>query len=416
MTIFSFPGRYIAKLTDPSFWTGFFDRSTYAGKSVTEQSALTLDAVWACVKLSSETLGSLPLVLIDKKTNEPAYDHPLYEILHDMPNSEVTAVEYWEAVGMALSLYGNAYSEKLYANDDPTAELIGLNFLQPPLVSVERDDRGNRRYYVTEPGRPKRLIPENRMFHVRSMSLCDDLGLSPVEFGRQVIGNALASEETSGRIFANGLQSAGALSTPNLLNDRQRALIEANMQKYVGSKNAGKLMVLEAGFQYHDLQMNPQTAQMLEVRSYSVEQICRLFGIPPIMIGHASAGQTMWGSGVEQIFLSYSKLGLRSMCKRVEAAIRRDLLTPAQRRRYKVEFSLEGLLRGDSASRSEFYSKLSQNGIMTRNEIRRLENRPTVGEEGDKLTVQSNLIFLDQLHELPAGRAPASPAPEDPEQ
>lgn len=416
MSIFRFPGRYVAKLTDPTFWTGFFDRSTYSGKSVTEQSAMQLDAVWACIKLNAETLGSLPLHLIDKKTNEPASDHHLYEILHDAPNPETTSVEYWEAVGMALNLYGNSYSEILRAGDADDGEIIGLNFLSPSYTSVERDGVGNRHYWYEDPGRTRRRISENRMFHIRAMSLCDDLGMSPIEFGRNVIGNALATEETSGRLFANGLQSAGALSTPNLLNDKQRAQVEQNMQKYVGSKNAGKLMVLEAGFAYHNLQMNPQTAQMLEVRSYSIEQICRLFGVPPIMIGHASQGQTMWGSGVEQIVLSYSKLGLRSMCKRVEAAIRRDLMTPAQRRRYKAEFSLEGLLRGDSASRAEFYSKLSQNGVLTRNEIRALENRPLAGEEGDKLTVQSNLCFLDQLHEIPAGRAPASsPDPENEE-
>lgn len=412
MAIFRWPKGYIAKLTEPGFWQGFFDRSTYSGKSVSEQSALTLDAVWACCKLNAETLGSLPLVLIDRKTNEPAVDHPLYEILHDMPNPECTSVEFWEGIGLALNLYGNAYAEKILAGDSDEGELIGLNYLQPPSVTVERDDRGNRHYwYVDASGRNRRRIPESRMFHVRALSLCDDVGMSPIDYGRNTIGNALSQEETSGRIFANGLQSAGALSTPNLLNDKQRALVESNMQKYVGSRNAGKLMVLEAGFQYHNLQMDPQTAQMLQVRGYSIEQICRLFGVPPIMIGHASEGQTMWGSGVEQIVLSYSKLGLRSMCKRVEAAIRRDLLTKAQRKRYKAEFVLEGLLRGDSASRAEFYSKMVQNGIYTRSEVRALENRPGAGVEGDKLTVQSNLVFLDQLHEIPAGRAPATPAP-----
>lgn len=414
MAIFRWPRGYIAKLTEPGFWSGFFDRATHSGQSVTEHNALQLDAVWACVKINAETLGTLPLMVLDAATNAPAVDHPLYELLRFRPNDENTAVELWEAVGMALSLYGNSYCEKIMTPDRDDGQLRALIFLTPAQMSVERDKNGARTYVHTTPDGKRREIREARMFHVRAMSLCDDLGMSPIEFGRNTIGNALAVEETSGKLFANGLQSAGALSTPNLLSDRQRTKVEANMQKYVGSKNAGKLMVLEAGFTYHNLTLNPETAQMLQTRRYSIEQICRLFGVPAIMIGHASEGQTMWGSGVEQIMLSYSKLGLRSMCKRIEAAIWRDLLTKEQRKKIKVEFNLEGLLRGDTQSRAAFYSTMTQNGAMTRNEVRALENRPGMGPKGDKLTVQSNLAFLDELDKVGAARLPAQAAPETP--
>lgn len=393
----------VAKLTQPEYWNAFFAGGTYANKRVMPDDALTLDAVWACSKLISETLGTLPCMVMNVRDNSVARDHYLYELFHDKPNGDQTSVEYWETVGLALCLYGNFYAEKF---TNGAGRLVAMVPMRPNQVAVERESNGRRRYlHYEDSGKPPRVLPENRVFHVRGMSLGDDCGMSPIEWGKQTFASAMAAEEAAGKLFANGMQASGVLSSDQVLTNNQREQLRQIMERYAGSTNAGKLMILEAGLKYQALVLDPEKAQMLETRKYSVEQICRWFGVPSIMVGHASQGQTMWGSGVEQIMLAFSKGAMRSTCKRVEAAIWRDLLTPEERRQIKVEFNMEGLLRGDSAARAAFLSSMTQNGLMTRNEGRAYENRPPL-PGGDVLTVQSNLLPIDQL-----GKAPAAPAP-----
>jgi HK97 family phage portal protein len=397
----------VAKLTQPEYWNAFFAGQTYAGKRVTPEDALTLDAVWACTKLISETLGTLPCMVMNVADNSVARGHYLYEFFHDAPNADQTAVEYWENVGLALCLYGNFYAEKFV---NPAGRLVAMVPMRPNEVRVQRDGNGRRQYlHYRDANKPPRILPESRVFHVRGMSLGDDTGMSPIEWGKQTFASGMAAEEAAGKLFANGMQASGVLSSDQILSANQREQLRLIMERYAGSTNAGKLMILEAGLKYQALVLDPEKAQMLQTRQFSVEQICRWFGVPAIMIGHASAGQTMWGSGVEQIMLAFSKQAMRSTCKRVEAAIWRDLLTPDERRAIKVEFNMEGLLRGDSAARAEFLAKMTFNGLMTRNEGRAYENRPAMAG-GDTLTVPSNLFPIDQLGKAPA--APAAPAQE----
>ena len=384
------------RLTDGSFWKGFFGLGNAAGKTVTVDTAMQLDAVWACVKLISETVGTLPCIVYNASSTTIRKDHPLYELVHDAPSLDNTAVEFWEAIALSLMLYGNAFAEKKMSGDRLTA----LNILHPACINVSRNSRNERVYTVTEEGK-QRKIGEDRMFHVRGMSFGGDVGFSPVSFGRQTLGSAIAAEEMAGKMFANGMQVSGVLTSDQILKPDQRKQLGETLNQFAGSDRAGKVAVLESGLKYQQLSINPQDAQMLETRRFSVEQICRWFGVPPVMIGHAAAGVTTWGSGVEQIILQFTKTGLRPILRRIEAAIRRDLMSAEDRKNIKVEFSMEGLLRGDSATRMAFITGMVDHGIYTPNEGRAYENKePRAG--GDDLIVNQAMLPLRLLGKAPA--------------
>lgn len=400
-------GRRI-RLTDGSFWGGFFGMESHSGEDVNLNTALSLDAAWACVKLMSGTVKTLPCVVYDNDTMEPARKAKLYDLLHDVPNADDTAVEFWEAVVFSLMIYGNAFGE-LKRNGEGT--IVSIDLHPADKVRVERTPRTNERVYrLTENGKT-RTLSERQVFHVRMNKVpgCD-VGLSPLAYGKQAFGNALAAEKTAGKMFANGMQAAGVLAVDQVLTEPQRAQIGDMVAKYAGSDRAGKLMVLEAGLKYQQLSLTPEDAQMLDTRRFSVEQVCRFFGVPPVMIGHAAAGVTTWGSGVEQIILQFTKTGLLSVLRAIEGAISRDLMTAEERKRYSARFNMEGLLRGDSASRKDFISGMVQNGVYTRNYARRLENLPpSTDANADVLTVQSNLVPLGMLGQTQAKSTTASP-------
>ena len=406
MALFGLWGDKSIKLTDTGFWKSFFGSSNYANQAVTPESVLKLDAVWSCAKLLSETVGTLPCVVYDAKSLEPAKDSPLYEILHDLPNKDTTSVEFWEGIVLALLFYGNAFAEKKFVG----ARLVALNILHPGCVKIKRSGTDNsREYYYTENGK-ERKISEKNIFHVKAFGYGGDWGLSPIEYATNTLGNAMASEEAAGRMFANGLSASGILKSDQILKKEQRDQLAENMKAYASSNNSGKIVVLEAGLEYQQLTIKPNDAQMLETRRFSVEQVCRIFGVPPVMVGHTDK-TTSWGSGVEQIILQFQKTGLKPILRRIEAAIWRDILTPVERKKYKVKFSMDGLLRGDSKTRSEFLSAMVNNGIYTRNEAREYEDMPKmVG--ADELTAQTALAPLNKLGVVATGGASPASAPQ----
>jgi len=396
------------KLTDGTFWRGFFGLGTTSGETVTYDSALALDSVWACVNLISNSVKTLPCIVYDSSGVKPATSEPLYELLHDMPNLDDTAPDFWSMAALCLCLDGNFFAEKKLNGD----KLVALNPLPPLSVDVERNSRNERVYSVTENGK-KRRIGEDRMFHVRGAILpgCDR-GLSPIAWTRNTLGNAMAAEKTAGKMFAGGLQASGFLKSDQILNKDQRIQISDMIRQFSGSDRAGKVMVLEAGLDYQQLSINPEDAQMLETRQFSVEQVCRIFGVPPVMIGHAANGTTTWGSGIEQLILQYTKTCLTPMLRQIEGSIRRDLMDAATRKRLSVKFSLEGLLRGDSQARADFLQKMVNTGVYTPNEARSYENKPPISG-GDRAIVNGTMQPLDRVGEQPANDnrpAPASQA------
>ncbi|WP_404711495.1 phage portal protein [Sphingomonas sp. MMS24-J13] len=378
------------------------DGNTYARKRVTPESALSLSTAWACTRLNSRTVGALPRKLMRRSAGgeqQPAEDHPL-SLLLDNPNPDQTAMEFWEGQAVALNLRGNAYARIGRRGD---GQPVALWPMPPDVTRVYRTDAGERRYMHWNGGSTEDL-PESEVFHLRGFGAGGDMGLSPISFGRQTIATALAMEEVAGGTFGNGLQLSGFVEDqPGARTTQtQREDLVALFQKFAGSGQTGKVMPLPPGMAFKALGLSPEDAQLLESRRFSVEEICRWFGTFPILIGHASQGQTMWGTGIEQIMLAWLTLGLGTELERIEQAFQKQLLLPKDRGLYKVETSVEGLLRADSAGRAALYSALGQNGVMKRNEMRAKENLPRDASPGaDKLTVQSNLISLDQLGAAP---------------
>lgn len=379
--------------------------SSHAGQSVTETTMLSLSTVWACSRLIAETISTLPLSLYEKRPDggrRVAATHPIHTLIHSRPNTETTACVHWESTVAAMLLRGNARAERLEVG----GRLVGLEFLAPSRLTVTSYPDGSARYLYREDNGRQREIPASKIFNIPGFSLDGKQGVSVVTYSANVMGNALAAEEASGKMFQNGLMPTTFFKLPQILRKEQREEFRASIDAISGAVNAGKRPVLEGGMDVGQIGINPNDAQLLESRAHSVEEICRWFRVPPHMVGHANT--TVWGSGIEQQNLGFLIYTLRAWLTRIEQAINKDLLTPAEQTRYYAEFNVEGLLRGDSKARSEFYASALQNGYMNRNQVAAKENgEPIPG--GDIYTVQSNLIPLDKVGQNVATTPRATP-------
>ncbi|MFL7880144.1 phage portal protein [Enterobacter hormaechei] len=377
-------------LNTGTFWEEWFGTSS-SGKVVTADKAIQLSAVWACVRLLSESISTLPLKIYVRQpdgSRKAATDHPAYSILCRRPNSEMTPSRFMLMVVASICLRGNAFIEKKFIAN----RLVSLVPLLPQNMVVKRLTTGALEYKYTENGN-ERVIPVKNIMHIRGFGLDGVCGMMPMKTGRDVIGSAMAVEESAAKIFEQGLQSSGFLSAENALSDEQRERLRSYMAAFTGSKNAGKIMVLEGGLKYQGVTMNPEDAQMLESRSFSIEEICRWFRVPPFMVGHTTK-QSSWASSLEGMNLQFLTHTLRPLLVNIEQEIGRCLLDSDDE--VFAEFSVEGLLRADSAGRAAYYTSALQNGWMSRNDVRRLENMPPI-EGGDIYTVQLNLTQLKNL-------------------
>ncbi|KJM61582.1 portal protein [Enterobacter hormaechei subsp. steigerwaltii] len=377
-------------LTTGTFWEEWFGTSS-SGKVVTADKAIQLSAVWACVRLLSESISTLPLKIYVRQpdgSRKAATDHPAYSILCRRPNSEMTPSRFMLMVVASICLRGNAFIEKKFIAN----RLVSLVPLLPQNMVVKRLTTGALEYKYTENGN-ERVIPVKNIMHIRGFGLDGVCGMMPMKTGRDVIGSAMAVEESAAKIFEQGLQSSGFLSAENALTEEQRERLRSYMAAFTGSKNAGKIMVLEGGLKYQGVTMNPEDAQMLESRAFSIEEICRWFRVPPFMVGHTTK-QSSWASSLEGMNLQFLTHTLRPLLVNIEQEIGRCLLDSDDE--VFAEFSVEGLLRADSAGRAAYYTSALQNGWMSRNDVRRLENMPPI-EGGDIYTVQLNLTQLKNL-------------------
>jgi len=383
-------------LVEPDGWYSSEMRSD-AGELVGGKAGLSLSAVWACVNLIAGTGASLPFMVYreGEKGREAAKDHNLYRVLHDSPNFDQTALDFWEFMLASLELWGNAYAKI----ERSVGKVRGLHPISPNLMSVRRrKSDGKIEYRWSEDG-VSYTETDATVLHIRGFGGHPLGGMSTLTFGRNTFGLAKAIERSAGGMFKNGLRPSGVLSMPGVLKDDQRDAIEAGLQKkFAGAMNGGRPMVLEGGVKWDSLSLNPDDAQMLESRGFSVEEICRFFGVPPFMIGHTEK-TTSWGTGLEQQTLGFQKFTLRRRLKRVEQAVTKQLLTPADRAAgIAVEFNIEGLLRADSAGRSRFYQTMTGIGAMTINEVRALENLPPV-EGGDVPRMQMQNVPITEIDE-----------------
>lgn len=349
--------------------------------------ALGLSATYACVNLLAGTQASLPLMVYRTDPNgvrTVAKDHPLYFVLHDSPNYDQTAVDFWEFMCAGLELHGNAYAT---IDKRQSGEVFSLTPIRPDLVAVKRNQRGLIEYNWTEEGRGRKETQE-RILHIRGFGGGPLGGASTLSVCRQTFSGALSADRAANSMFDKGALPSGILSTDKPMSADQRSMAEKLLaDKFSGALNAGRPMLLDNGVKWEQLTISPEDAQMLETRRFGVEEICRVFGVPPHMIGHTS-NSTSWGTGLEQQTLGFTKFTLRRRLKRIEQALEKQLLSLSERRGgITIEFNLEGLLRGDSAGRSAFYQTMTMMGAMTINEVRALENLPPV-EGGDASRVQ----------------------------
>lgn len=381
-------------LTEPEPWAM---PTVAAGVSVTENSVLALSAAWACVNLLAGTIASLPLMVYRDVNGQRvvARDHPLYRVLHDSPNFDQTAMDFWEGGVAALELRGNLHARIERARDRVIA-------LHPAFgVQVRRVSSGGLRYRWSEDGKSFDE-PQENMLHVRGFGGSPLGGLSTLSHGRQVFGLSSAVNTAAGGMFANGMLPSTVISFKEFLQKEQRDPFErALIEKFVGAMNAGRPYIAEGGSEVKTLSFSPEDAQMLESRGFSVEEVCRFFGVPPVMIGHTSKASS-WPTSTEAQGQILEKFTLRKRLKRIEQAIMKQLLTPADRAAgVTVEFNFEGLLRGDSTGRASFYQSGLQNGWMTINEVRALENLPPV-EGGEVPRMQMQNVPITQAAD-PAG-------------
>jgi HK97 family phage portal protein len=367
--------------------------SSHAGKTVSPKTAMGVSAVWDCVRKTSEVVSTLPGGLYERRADgaKVRIQNDLSDVLTRSPNRDQTAVEFWEGDVAQMVLRGNGYSEKLFVGN----RLVGLR----PLFGVTPKplDSGGFKYTINDRGRLYDL-PAEKVFHLRGFGPGDGIGMSAIAYGANSIGAALAADETSGSIFSNQMMPASLLESDQTLTLEQRVQLKAMLGDFVGSSKAGKTLILEAGLKHRQLQMNPEDAQLLDTRRFGVEDVCRWFGVPPIIIGHASEGQTMWGSGVEAIMLSWLTLGINPLLKRIEARVAKDLIPADKRGKWLFEFNREGMLQMDSKAKGEFLSKMGSSGTMTANERRAKLNLPPHGDTAaDSLTAQSALVPIGDL-------------------
>lgn len=372
---------------------------TAAGKSVNERSAMQLTAVYACVRILAEGIAGLPLHLYKCGKNgsrEKAVDHPLYFLLHDEPNPEMTSFVFRETLMTHLLLYGNCYCQIIR---DGRGQVTALYPLMPNQMSVDRDEKGQLYYTYLRSGEEvdtmKKgtvyLLPED-VLHIPALGFDGLVGYSPIAMAKNSIGMGLACEEYGAKFFANGAAPSGVLEHPGTIKDITR-LRESWNAIYGGSKNAGKVAILEEGMHYSPISISPNEAQFLETRKFQVDEIARIFHVPPHMIGDLERSTF---SNIEQQSLEFVKYTLNPWVCRWEQALTRSLLSPKEKREYSIKFNVDGLLRGDYQSRMNGYAVGRQNGWMSANDIRELENLDRISAEqgGDLYLVNGNMIKM----------------------
>jgi HK97 family phage portal protein len=347
--------------------------------SITPGRAESLSAVYACVAAISETIASLPLILYKRTPDEGrerAPDHPLYRVLHDQPNGLQTALEFREMMQAMTLLRGNAHAE---IKRDNSGQVIALIPLMPDRVTTLQLDNGRLAYDVTDTkGRARRLLQEE-VFHLRHRSDNGLVGVAPITASRETVQLALSERDHGNTTFSNSTRLSGILQFERTLKEDQREYISRAWKGlYGGGLNAGNVAVLEGGVEFKPISMSMEDAQWLEARQFSVEEIARLFRVPPTIIGDLRHGNYSNSVEMNRVFTIHT---LRRHMTMWEQAISSSLLSPAARQIYFAEHSVEGLLRGDSSNRAEFYSKGIKDGWLLIDEVRKYENLPKLSDE-----------------------------------
>lgn len=360
-----------------------------SGKTVNEFTAMQTTAVYACVRILAETLAALPLQLyrFTPTGKERVYDHPLYHILHDEPNPEMTSFIFRETLMSHLLIWGNAYAQIIR---DGLGRVVCLYPLRPDKMQVARDAGGTIFYLYTKTSdenpnvKPYGQVPlkKEEVLHIPGLGFDGLVGYSPIAMARNAVGMTMACEEYGASFFANGASPSGVLEHPGVLKDPSKVRDSWNAV-YRGSNNAHKVAVLEEGMKYQQIGIPPEEAQFLETRKFQLDEIARLYRIPPHMIGDLDKSSF---NNIEQQSMEFVKYTLDPWVVRWEQAMQRSLLLPEEKKRYFLRFNVNGLMRGDYESRMTGYSIGRQNGWLSANDIREMEDmNPVPAEEGGDL-------------------------------
>lgn len=403
MSIFSglFKSRDKPENRTPGSSYAFYLGGSSSGKMVTERSAMQMTAVYACVRILSEAIAGLPLHVYRYKEDggkEKATRHPLYLLLHDEPNPEMSSFVFRETLMTHLLLWGNAYAQIIR---NGKGEVVALYPLMPNKMSVDRDKNGILYYEYqrssdeahTMKGYSVVLTPSD-VLHIPGLGFDGLVGYSPIAMAKNAIGLALATEEYGSKFFANGAAPSGVLEHPGIIKDPARVR-ESWQSTFGGSHNSNKIAVLEEGMKYTPISISPEQAQFLETRKFQIDEIARIFRVPPHMVGDLEKSSF---SNIEQQSLEFVKYTLDPWVIRWEQSIQRTLLTQEEKKSFFVKFNVEGLLRGDYQSRMEGYATARQNGWMSANDIRELENLDRISKEegGDLYLINGNMLPLSK--------------------
>jgi HK97 family phage portal protein len=404
------PTRVQAETPPPhsDYWYGPVSVPSVAGVNVSPDSAMRISAVWACVRVLSETIASLPLLVYRRRDDggrERASGHPLYDLLHTQPNRWQTAFEFFEMLTACVLLRGNAYAEIVPGPRGPVDQLLPLH---PDRVTVEALRGGGQRYRVNRDDGTVDTLLDSEVLHLRGLSSDGITGLSVVEYAREAMGLSLATESYGARLFSQNARPGGVLTHPNKLSQDVADRIRTSWQQaHSGLANAHSVAVLEEGMKFEPVGMTNEDAQFLATREFQIEEVARWFRVPLHMISSTTKA-TSWGSGIEQLSLGFVTYTLLPWLRRWEQAISRDLISATDT--YFCEFLVDGLLRGNTKDRYDAYAVARNWGWMSVNDIRRRENMNPVGPEGDRLLEPLNMKGLGEPSpQVPPSR-PTPPA------
>lgn len=372
-------------------WNFLFGGTT-SGKAVNERTAMQTSAVYACVRILAESVAGLPLHVYERtangsKSTKPS--HPLYRLLHDEPNREMTSFVFRETLMSHLLLWGNAYAQIIR---DGRGFPITLYPLLPDRMAVDRNESGELVYtYQSDKGQVK-LRREN-VLHIPGLGFDGLIGYSPIAMAKNAVGLALATEDYGATFFANGANPGGVLEHPGVIKPEQADRLRESWQSQFGGANAHKVAVLEEGLKFHQMSIPPEQAQFLETRKFQINEIARIFRVPPHMVGDLEKSSF---SNIEQQSLEFVKYTLDPWVVRWEQSLQQALILPSEKATIFIKFNLDGLLRGDYQSRMQGYSTGIQNGFMSVNDVRGLEdmNLLTAEEGGDLHFVNGNMVKL----------------------
>ena len=367
----------------------FYYGGSAAGKPVSPRTAVQMTAVYACVRVIAETVASLPLHVYQHtdQGSEKAFSHPLYRILHDEPNGEMTSFILRETMLSHLLLWGNSYCQILR---NGRGQVIGLYPLLPEKMAVDRDSHGTLTYdYTARDGGVVRLRPED-VLHIPGLGFDGIMGYSPIALEKNAIGLGIAAEEYGSRFFSNGATPSGVLTHPNTVKN-PTALRESWNAAYGGSTNSGKVAILEEGMKFEKVSVSNNEAQFLESRKFQVAEICRIYRVPPHLVGdleHATF------SNIEHQSISFAMHTIRPWLVRLEQAMNRALFTEKEKSLFYVRINIDGLMRGSYKERMEGYAIGRQNGWLSADDIRELENMNPLpdGAGGVAYMVNGNMV------------------------